>query len=82
MMSANITRFEIPAEIMNLLSVAKSHQLIDDASILALGITHGDNWQELVNEICDWAFAARHSPNETHRDVVRAAEKYWAASRA
>lgn len=81
-MSCN--RFDIDTTVKDLLSTAVLYRILDGADILALGINQGesDDWEDyenLVQFVCDAAFAARHMDGgkEAHAAVIKKAEQYW-----
>lgn len=72
-----MTRHDMPREIQIFIKVAAENHIIDELDALSLGITHGDNWRAMVDEVIEWAFVSRHYNGMGHKKVVQAAEAYW-----
>jgi hypothetical protein len=72
-----MTRFDIPQEVQDTLRIAVEQDVIDTTSVYALATQHGDNWEALVDEVCEIAFTLRHMDKSKHAEVVKAAEKFW-----
>lgn len=77
-------RFDIDTTIKDLICTAVFYKVLDAADILALGINQGESedWEDyenLVQFVCDAAFAARHGEGgaQAHAAVVKKAEVYW-----
>ncbi len=72
-----ITRFEIPKEIIDVINFAVENNLIDAVEIYCLAVKFQNNWKELVTDLCEIAFATIHDGTNRHSDFVKVAEKYW-----
>ena len=77
-----ITRFDLPDTVISILAAAGEAGVLDDADVYALGATHKQNWNALVDEILEYVHARRHSPIERERcrPVFSAVEAYWKAN--
>jgi hypothetical protein len=70
------TRFDIPLPIVGLLDMAIACKVIDTADVIALVLTHGDNWSALRRAVVEIAFSNFHDPRgrEAHAQVAREAD--------
>ena len=75
-----LTRHDIPQTVKDVLNVAVQNRTIDIFDVYEMAITHGTNWANLVNELCEVAFSNIHWNKESHTQVVAAAEAYWIES--
>ena len=72
-----MNRFDIPAEIREILTVAVQQKVLDVLDVYALASDFGDDYTGLTNEICNIAFSDHHCNPAAHAAVVASAEKYW-----
>lgn len=73
--TSEFSRHDTPTEMVAVLEAAGA----DTRDVLMLAIRHGTDWHAMVEEVCGWAFAGRHSAEgrERHAKVVAAAELLW-----
>lgn len=73
-----VTRHDIPQTVKDVINVAVHNQTIDIFDVYELANEHGQDWVMLVNDLCQIAHSNRHWNADAHRDIVAAAEAYWA----
>jgi len=72
-----LTRHDMPKEVKAVFHTAIQEEIIDYDEAYVLGSKYKDNWDELVNCLCEYAYADRHVDGSKHRNVVSYAEKWW-----
>ena len=72
-----MTRFDIPDTVKAVLIGAIETGLADAADIFALGVTHGDDFDAMVNEIVEWAFTLIHTDSDIHAKISRLVDAYY-----
>lgn len=69
-------RFDIPTKVQKVIEVAIEEEVIDYKDIYELAITHGDNWNVLIDTIIEYAYSNHHWAPTQHEAVVRASEDF------
>lgn len=80
-----MNRFDIPQTVQDVIKVAIEENVIDAIGVFeiayAMGADSSKDWNLLVDEIVECAFASRHCAGDKHVNVVKVAEKFWAYNR-
>lgn len=71
------TRHDIPESVKDLLKVAIETKTYDIMTVYAAAVNFNYNWRALTEDVCETAFANRHSSSNAHKLVVEAAELVW-----
>ena len=71
------TRHDIPESVKDLLKVAIETKTYDIMTVYAAAVNFGFNFRALTEDVCEAAFANRHSSGNAHKLVVEAAELVW-----
>jgi len=77
-----IDRFDIPEEIKNIINLIVKADIIDAVEIYSMAVNHGENWDDLVNEIVNILYAQRLSNQEGSKVVQSEIDNYWMVKHA
>jgi len=72
------THHDIPKEVKKFFTVASNALQLDSYDLYVLGSQFGGNWQKLIDELLEWAYANIHTNSEIHSVVAKAADIVYA----
>ncbi len=69
-----MTRFDIPAAVRTLLSIAVARDILDASDVYIMAIEHGSDFRSLVEEVVETAYTQRHHNGAGNSAVCMAAD--------
>lgn len=65
------TRHDVPEWLRRFIARARELDIVDDADVIALTLSHGTNWAGHVDDVLSYAYANRHvDRGASHKAIV------------